>query len=263
MDLGLKGKTVLVTASSKGIAKAVADNFLSEECNVAICSRNRDDLIKTAEEMKNKYKTGPFWCVCDQNKASDIEAAVASVKKEFGTIDILVTNCGGPPPGYFRELSEPNWQASFEQVLLSVVRFCNLVVPDMIIKEWGRIINMTSITVKQPIDNLVLSNSLRTGVIGFSKSLSNEVAKYNITVNCVAPGFTLTNRLYELAVERAKNEQKSHEEVLADMAKEIPMRRLALPNEIASVIVFIASTKASYLTGNTIQIDGGWIKGLQ
>lgn len=262
MDLGLKGKTVLVTASSKGIAKAVADTFLSEECNVAICSRNKDDLVKTAEEMKSKYKSEPFWCVCDQNKASDIEATVASVKKEFGTIDILVTNCGGPPPGYFRELTEPNWQAAFEQVLLSVVRFCNLVVPDMIIKEWGRIINMTSMTVKQPIDNLVLSNSLRTGVVGFSKSLSNEVAKYNITVNCVAPGFTLTNRLYELAVDRARNEQKSHEEVLADMAKEIPMRRLALPNEIASVIVFIASAKASYLTGNTIQIDGGWIKGL-
>jgi 3-oxoacyl-[acyl-carrier protein] reductase len=262
MNLGLKGKTVLVTASSKGIAKSVADMFLSEECNVAICSRNKDDLVKTAEEMKSKYKLEPFWCVCDLNKASDIESTVASVKKEFGTIDILVTNCGGPPPGYFRELSEPNWQAAFEQVLLSVVRFCNLVVPDMIIKEWGRIINMTSITVKQPIDNLVLSNSLRTGVIGFSKSLSNEVAKYNITVNSVAPGFTLTNRLYELAVEKAKKESKSHEEVLAEMAKEVPMGRLALPSEIASVIVFLASTKAGYLTGNTIQIDGGWIKGL-
>ncbi len=262
MDLGLKGKTVLVTASSKGIGKAVVDTFLSEECNVAICSRNKDDLIKTADELKSKYKAGPFWCVCDLNKASDIEATVASVKKEFGTIDILVNNCGGPVPGYFRELTEPNWHAAFEQVLLSVVRFCNLVVPDMIIKEWGRIINITSVTVKQPIDNLVLSNSLRTGIVGFSKSLSNEIAKYNITVNCVAPGFTLTNRLYELAVERAKREETSHEEVLADMAKEVPMGRLALPSEIASVIVFLASAKASYLTGNTIQIDGGWIKGL-
>ena len=262
MDLGLKGKTVLVTASSKGIAKAVADLFLSEECNVAICSRSRDDLIKTSEEMKSKYKSEPFWCVCDLNKASDIEATVASVKREFGTIDVLVNNCGGPVPGYFRELKEPDWQAAFEQVLLSVVRFCNLVVPDMIIKGWGRIINLTSITVKQPVDNLILSNSLRTGVVGFSKSLSNEVAKYNITVNCVAPGLTLTNRLYELAVERAKREEKSHEEVLVDMAKEVPMGRLALPNEIASVVVFLASTKASYLTGSTIPVDGGWVKGL-
>ena len=134
--------------------------------------------------------------------------------------------------------------------------------PDMIIKGWGRIINLTSITVKQPVDNLVLSNSLRTGVVGFSKSLSNEVAKYNITVNCVAPGLTLTNRLYELAVERAKREEKSHEEVLVDMAKEVPMGRLALPNEIASAVVFLASTKASYLTGSTIPVDGGWVKGL-
>ena len=262
MDLGLKGKTVLVTASSKGIGKAVADMFLAEECNVAICSRNRDDLIKTADEMKSKYKSEPFWCVCDLNKASDIEGTVSSVKKEYGTIDILVNNCGGPVAGYFRELSEPSWQSAFEQVLLSVVRFCNLVVPDMIIKEWGRIINITSISVKQPIDNLVLSNSLRTGVVGFAKSLSNEVAKYNITVNNIAPGFTLTNRLYELAVERAKREEKSHEEVLADMAKQVPMGRLALPTEIASVAVFLASTKASYLTGNTIHIDGGWVKGL-
>jgi 3-oxoacyl-[acyl-carrier protein] reductase len=219
-------------------------------------------LVKTAEEMKSKYRSEPFWCVCDLNKTSDIETTVASVKKEFGMIDILVNNCGGPVPVYFRELTEPNWQAAFEQVLLSVVRFCNLIVPDMIIKEWGRVINITSISVKQPIDNLVLSNSLRTGVVGFAKSLSNEVAKYNITVNNIAPGYTLTNRLYELAVERAKREEKSHEEVLADMAKQVPMGRLALPNEIASVAVFLGSAKASYLTGNTIHIDGGVIKGL-
>jgi 3-oxoacyl-[acyl-carrier protein] reductase len=132
----------------------------------------------------------------------------------------------------------------------------------MIIKEWGRIINIVSISVKQPIDNLVLSNSLRMGVLGFAKSLSNEVAKYNITVNNVAPGFTLTNRLYELAVERAKREKLSHEEILAEMAKQVPMNRLALPREIASAVVFLASENAGYLTGNTIHVDGGWIKGL-
>jgi 3-oxoacyl-[acyl-carrier protein] reductase len=132
----------------------------------------------------------------------------------------------------------------------------------MIIKEWGRIINIVSISVKQPIDNLVLSNSLRMGVLGFAKSLSNEVAKYNITVNNVAPGFTLTNRLYELAVERAKREKLSHEEILAEMAKQVPMNRLALPREIASAVVFLASENAGYLTGNTIHVDGGWVKGL-
>jgi 3-oxoacyl-[acyl-carrier protein] reductase len=196
------------------------------------------------------------------NKQKDIENTVASVKREFGSIDVLVNNCGGPVPGTSRELSEPKWQNAFEQVLLSVVRFCNLIVPDMIIKEWGRIINIVSISVKQPIDNLVLSNSLRMGVLGFAKSLSNEVAKYNITVNNVAPGFTLTNRLYELAVERAKREKLSHEEILAEMAKQVPMNRLALPREIASAVVFLASENAGYLTGNTIHVDGGWVKGL-
>ncbi len=262
MDLGLRGKTVLVTASSKGIGKAVASMFASEECNVAICSRKKDELIKTAAEIKSKLNVEPFWCVCDLNKAKDIEGVVASVKKEFGSIDILVNNCGGPVPGFFRELSEPNWQEAFEQVLLSVVRFCNLIVPDMIAKEWGRIINIVSITVKQPIDTLVLSNTLRMGVVGFGKSLSNEVAKHNITVNNLAPGFTLTNRLYELAVERGKREKVSHEEILSEMSKQVPMNRLALPQEIASVAVFLASEGAGYLTGNTIHVDGGWVKGV-
>jgi 3-oxoacyl-[acyl-carrier protein] reductase len=262
MNLGLKGKTVLVTASSKGIGKAVASMFASEECNVAICSRKKEELIKTAAEIKSKHNIEPFWCVCDLNKQKDIENTVASVKKEFGSIDILVNNCGGPVPGFFRELSETKWQEAFEQVLLSAVRFCNLIVPDMIIKEWGRIINIVSITVKQPVDNLVLSNTLRMGVVGFGKSLSNEVAKYNVTVNNLAPGFTLTNRLYELAVERGKREKVSHEEILAEMSKQVPMSRLALPQEIASVAVFLASEGAGYLTGNTIHVDGGWVKGV-
>jgi 3-oxoacyl-[acyl-carrier protein] reductase len=262
MELGLKGKTVLITASSKGIGKAVASMFASEECNVAICSRKKEDLILAAAEIKSKYKNEPFWCVCDLNKQKDIENTFASVKREFGHIDILVNNCGGPVPGYFRELSEPKWQDAFEQVLLSVVRFCNMIVPEMIIKEWGRIINIVSISVKQPIDNLVLSNSLRLGVVGFAKSLSNEVAKYNITVNNVAPGYTLTNRLYELAVVRAKREKLSHEEILTEMAKQVPMNRLALPQEVASVVAFLASRDAGYLTGNTIHVDGGWVKGV-
>jgi len=262
MDLGLRNKTVLITASSKGIGKAVATLFAAEGCNVAICSRTKDELIKTASEIKAIHKIDPFWCVCDINKARDIEATVASVKKEFGDINILINNCGGPMPGFFRDLSEPNWQTAFEQVLLSAVRFCNLIVPDMILKEWGRIINIVSITVKQPVDNLVLSNSLRMGVVGFTKSLSNEIAKFNITANCLAPGFTLTNRLYELAVERAKREKVSHEEILIEMAKQVPMNRLALPQEIASVAVFLASENAGYLTGNIIHVDGGWVKGL-
>ncbi len=262
MESGLKGKTVLVTASSKGIGKAVAEAFAAEGCQVAICSRTRDDLINTAKEIKAKYDVDPLWCVCDLNKQSDIESTYNAVIKEYGSVDVLVNNCGGPSPGYFTDIDENDWNLAYEQILLSVVRLSRLVLPDMIKKNWGRIVNITSISVKQPIDNLILSNSLRAGVTGFAKSLSNEVAKYNITVNNVAPGMTLTHRLYELAVVRAKEQGTSHEEILTQMAKSIPMNRLAGPEEIASVVLFLASKLASYVTGTTIQVDGGYIKGL-
>ncbi len=262
MDFGIKGKVALVTASSKGIGKAVAESLVAEGCMVAICSRNKEDLISASLEIKKKYNTEPVWSVCDLNKPKDIESTVKSVIEQLGKIDILGNNCGGPATGYFQDLTDSNWQNAFELVLLSTIRFCNLIVPDMILKEWGRIINITSVAVKQPIDNLMLSNSLRNGVIGFSKTLSNEVAKYNITVNNVAPGYTLTNRIYDLAVQRAKQNHSSHEEILADMAKEIPMCRLASPEEIASLAVFLSSKQAGYITGSTIQVDGGLTKGL-
>jgi 3-oxoacyl-[acyl-carrier protein] reductase len=262
MDFGLKGKTVLVTASSSGIGKAVAELFAAEGCNVAICSRNDKALSIAAADIENKYKVHPFWHVCDLNKKEDIETTVNAVVKEYSSIDILVNNCGGPVPGFLKDLTEQNWQDAFEQVLLSVVKFCNLIVPGMIEKKWGRVINLTSLTVKQPIDNLMLSNSLRTGIIGFAKSLSNEVAKYNITVNNIATGYTLTNRLYELASERAKRKGITQEQVFTEMVNNVPMNRLASPEEIASVVVFLASNQVGYLTGNTIHVDGGAVKGL-
>jgi 3-oxoacyl-[acyl-carrier protein] reductase len=260
MDSGLKDKLVLITASSTGIGKAVAELFAQEGCKVAICSRSKDNLLATAKEIKDKYSIEPFWSVCDLNKQKDIENTFSAVTRQFGSIDILVNNCGGPAPGLFQQLEEEDWNAAYEQVLLSVIRFSKLVLPGMMANNWGRIINLTSISVKQPIDNLVLSNSLRAGVTGFSKSLSNEIAKFNITVNNVAPGMTLTRRLYELAVVEAKEKGKSHEEVLVEMAKRIPLNRLGRPEEIASVVVFLASKQASYVNGTTIQVDGGYIK---
>jgi 3-oxoacyl-[acyl-carrier protein] reductase len=262
MDFGIKNKTALITASSKGIGKAVAFALASEGCNVAICSRSKIDLMNTAMDIKKKTGIEPFWIVCDITINEEIEAACQSVVKQFGKIDILVNNCGGPIAGYFLQLSEKDWIAAFENVLLSAVRFSNLLVPGMIMREWGRIINITSISVKQPITDLMLSNTFRTGLIGFAKSLSNELAKYRITVNNIAPGYTFTSRLYELAVNRAKEENKSHEEILADMAKIVPMNRLAGPEEIASAVAYLASAQAGYITGNTIHVDGGLIKGL-
>ena len=257
MDLGIRGKVALVTASSTGIGKAIAEALAEEGCSLAICSRTKEILIETARDIKNKFNIEPFWGICDLNHQKDIENFYDAAKNHFGKIDILVNNCGGPTPGFFRDLSEEDWDNAFKQVLLSVVRYSNLVLPKMIEQEWGRIINITSIAVKQPVHNLMLSNSLRAGVTGFAKSLSNEFGNKNITVNNVAPGYTLTHRLYELAVNRAKISGKSHEEILVDMAKDVPMNRLGGPEEIAAVVVFLASQKASYITGTTIQVDGG------
>jgi 3-oxoacyl-[acyl-carrier protein] reductase len=261
MDFGLKGKVALVTAASKGIGKAIAISLAAEGCEISICSRSKEDLVSCVSDIKRLYGIEPCWNVCDLHKLQDIEYTVASTNKELGKIDILINNCGGPSSGTLQDLREENWQSAFEQVLLSVVRFCNLVTPDMIAKEWGRIINITSVAAIQPIENLMLSNTLRNGIIGFAKSLSNDVAKYSVTVNNIAPGYTLTNRLYELAVSEAKKTGVSHEEIFVNMAKDIPMNRLARPEEIASAATFLASTQASYITGNTIQVDGGWIRG--
>jgi len=260
--MGLKGKTVLITAASLGIGKAVVELFAQEGCKIAISSRSKTNLLAVSKEIKDKYSVEPFWSVCDLNKQKDIENTFSAISQHFGTVDILVNNCGGPSPGLFQQLDEEEWNLAYEQVLLSVVRFSKLVLPGMMSKNWGRIINLTSISVKQPIDNLVLSNTLRAGVTGLTKSLSNEVAKFNITVNNVAPGMTLTRRLYELAVIEAKEKGKSHEEVLVEMAKRVPLNRLARPEEIASVVVFLASKQASYVTGTTIQVDGGYIKNI-
>ena len=258
----IQGKVALVLGASKGIGRAVAEELVAEGCYVGICSRSKDDLLEATGEIKSKYHSDVFWCVCDLNKLKDLESTFNHFTREFGQIDILVNNCGGPPAGYLNDLDDEKWQAAFEQVLLSAVRLSKLAVADMMKREWGRIINITSLTVKQPIDNLMLSNSLRTGLVGFAKTLSNEVGKYNITVNNVAPGYTLTNRLYELAVTKAKQSGKSHEEVLIEMAKEIPANRLGGPEEIAATVVFLASAKAGYITGTTLQVDGGLIKSL-
>lgn len=261
MDLLLKGKTVLITAASMGIGRSTAELFIKEGCKVAICSRSKENLLKAAQEIKSLYSIDPLWVVCDIDKVLDIENTISVVRKNYGDIDILVNNCGGPIPGYFEDLSDNNWQDAFDQILMSAIRFTRLVLPAMKSKNWGRIINITSLSVKQPVDNLILSNSLRSAVTAWAKTLSNQIGKYNITVNNVAPGYTLTARLYELAVNRAKQSGDSHEHVLASMANEVPMKRLARPDEVGSLVVYLASEQAGFITGSTIAVDGGVIKG--
>ncbi len=262
MDLGIKGKTALIIASSKGIGKAIAEGFAAEGCKVAICARNKSELLSVSQDLKKRFGIEVNWCICDLNKPKEIESTIDSVHKQLGAIDILINNCGGPPSGFFSLFSDEDWQAAYETVLLSAVRFSRLVLPDMIANEWGRIINITSISVKQPVNNLILSNAFRTGVTGLAKTLSAEYARYNITVNNVAPGYILTNRLYDLSVVRAKEQNVSHEEILIAMAKETPINRLASPEEVAAAVLFLASKKASYITGVTLSVDGGLNKGL-
>ncbi len=260
MDLKLKNKVVLVTASSTGIGRAVAELFLGEDSKVAICSSNIDKLKITSEEIKSVYGKEIFFVKCDINKFDEIVNTVKLVEEKLGNIEILVNNCGGPKPGFFESMSEEDWQNGFDQVLMSAVRFTKLVLPKMKEKKWGRIINITSITVKQPIDNLLLSNSYRSAVTAFAKTLSNQVGQFNITVNNVAPGLTLTGRLDELAKLRAKDAGIKKEEMLQKMANDIPLKRLATPEEIASAVIYLSSEIGGYITGQTIVVDGGYIK---
>jgi len=260
MDFGIKDKVALVTAASQGIGKATAIELMKEGCKVAICSSNKENLIEAATDIKIEVGTEPFWEVCDINKPGDIETTVTNVVKKLGGIDILVNNCGGPAPGFFDDMDDEKWSYGFQQVLMSAVRFTRLVLPFMKEKNWGRIINITSLSVKQPIDNILLSNSFRSAVTAFAKTISQQYGEFGITVNNVAPGYILTSRLYEVARKRSETEGISHEKILADMGNSNPVKEIGAPEDIGAAIAFLASNRASYITGVTLQVDGGQIK---
>jgi 3-oxoacyl-[acyl-carrier protein] reductase len=199
---------------------------------------------------------------CDLADASSIRALLEAAERRFGGVDILVTNSGGPPPGSFADLSDEQWQTATESLLFSVIRLARGVLPYMKEKRWGRIVSLVSVSVKQPIENLLLSNAIRPAVVGFAKSLSQETAPHGITVNCVAPGYTRTGRLDELAAARAKRTGSSVEGVFRAWEATIPAGRLGRPEELADLVVFLASERAGYLTGLTIPFDGGSVRGL-
>ncbi len=262
MELGLSGKIALVVASSKGLGKAVAIGLAREGAKVVICGRHKKDLNAASDEIAQSPGTVPLAVVADVTSVKDIKRLVHASIKKFGTVHILVTNAGGPPTGEFVKLSDEQWLDAVNLTLMSTVRLIREVIPHMQKQNWGRIINITSVSVKQPIDQLLLSNAIRAAVVGMAKTLSNEVAKDNILVNNVAPGFTLTKRLEELAEGLAKQRGVSKEEVLAGYAKSTAIGRLASPEEFANLVVFLASERASYITGTTIQVDGGYVKGI-
>lgn len=262
MDLGLLGRVAIVTGASEGIGKAIAFALAQEGTRVAICARNDKQLLETAKEIKAKTGVQVFPLRTDLTEPSEIRRFVARTAEQFQRIDILVNNTGGPPSTTFVETSEQEWRKMVNLLLISTVTTCLEVIPHMQERKWGRIINMTSFAAKQPADRLVYSNTLRAGILGLSKTLSNELAQDNILVNAVCPGWTLTKRVEELAKTQAEKTKRKPEEIIKDWEGTIPLKRLAKPEEIANLIVFLASEKASYITGAVFQIDGGCIKSL-
>lgn len=262
MDLRIEGKVALITAASKGLGKAVATQLASEGANVIICSRNLDSLQKTKSEIETKTNVKISIVACDVTNEKQVKQMIDSVIQEFGTIDILVTNAGGPPAGSFSDFNVDDYRKAVELNLLSTISLCQKVIPLMQKQKWGRIVMMTSVSVKQPIDNLILSNTARTGVIGFMKSLSNEVAKDGITVNSICPGYTKTQRVENLAKAFTDSGKGTIEDFYKKLETEIPMKRIGAPEEFAQSVAFLVSEGAGYITGVSLKVDGGFAKGL-
>jgi 3-oxoacyl-[acyl-carrier protein] reductase len=262
MDTGLKDRVAIVAASSQGIGRATAEAFAAEGCKVAICARNLSALQELAERIRKQFGTEVYAEACDVTDAAAVHHFVEAVVAKFGSADICVTNAGGPPAKGFLAASLEEWRKAVDLNFLSVVHFAREVIPHMQRRHWGRIITITSITTKQPVSDLVLSNAVRAAVVGLVKSLANEFGKDGILVNNVGPGYTATDRLKDLAKTRSAAQGKSEKEIFEGWAADAPLKRLGEPREVAETIVWLASERASYITGQTILVDGGIYKGL-
>ena len=257
MELGISGKGAVVAAASQGLGKACAEALVKEGARVAILSRRQEELNKAAQEIGAALPLA-----CNLASAADIEAAIAKVKDMLGPVSILVNNCGGPPAGTFATITEQQWAESFEQVFLSALRLTRAVLPMMREAKWGRIVNIVSSSVAQPIPGLIVSNALRPALAGWAKTLSAEVAADNILVMCAAPGRILTARTD--ALDRAMSEKLSRpvEQIRADRVTAVPLKRYGTTEEFAAAVAFLASERASYLTGSVLRVDGGAIAAL-
>ena len=262
MDLGLQGKVALVAAASRGLGRAVAEELATEGASLVLCARGAEALDETRNHIEQTSGTPVLVVPADLSLAGDIANVFSSGLERFGRVDILVTNAGGPPTGQFDTLSRESWEAATRLTLHSALELTRHVLPGMKERRWGRILNITSIAVKQPVDNLMLSNSLRAAVTGFARTLANEVATWGITVNNIMPGYTRTERVAELARMMAEKEGISAAEFVGRWEREIPMRRLGEPREFAALVAFLVSERASYVTGTSIPVDGGWIRAL-
>jgi 3-oxoacyl-[acyl-carrier protein] reductase len=262
LDLGLQGRVAIVAAASKGLGRAVAEELAREGASVAICARNAAQLAQTAVEIHKKTGREVFHQSVDVTDGAAISRFVAAVEGQFGRVDICVTNSGGPPSKLFVDATPQDWRAAVDILLLSTVFFAQEALPRMKKNKWGRFITITSSAVKQPVDGLLLSNSVRAAVTGLARTLANEYGAHGITVNNVCPGYTRTARLDDLAATISKRSGAPPQDVFADWARQIPCGRLGTPEEFAAVVAFLASERASYVNGVSLAIDGGMVRGL-
>jgi 3-oxoacyl-[acyl-carrier protein] reductase len=262
MDMGIQGKVAVVCGASTGLGRATAMSLAREGVRVAICARNRKNVEAAAAEIDSKAGVTVLGFAADVTDGKAIDSMLDEVRSKWGAPEILVNNSGGPPPGNFQDTSEEAWDAAHKLTLLAAVSLTRKVLPAMKEKRWGRIVTITSLTVKQPNETLILSNTYRTGLTAFMKTLAGEVAPLGITVNCVCPGFTETERLAELAQNLAAKRHVTVAQVREDWIKAIPAGRLGRPEEIGDLITYLASDRAAYITGASVLADGGHIKAL-
>lgn len=268
MDLHLSGKTALVTAASRGFGKAVALELADEGARVAMCARNEDDLLAAAAEVRTagagRHPDSDDWLLARPVDVTDDDAVTDLVQRteaELGPVELLLVNGGGPPAGGFLELDLADWEAAYRLNIESAVRLCRLVLPGMMRRRWGRVVTITSVSVKQPVENLVLSSVLRPAVQALTRNLAVECGDTGVTVNAVAPGFHNTSAVQRLIAKKMEQSGCTAEDVIAGWTDEIPLGRLGEPEELAALILFLMSERAGYITGQCLVSDGGWVKG--
>jgi 3-oxoacyl-[acyl-carrier protein] reductase len=262
MNLGIAGRVAIVAAASSGLGKATAMELAAEGAHVAISARHQAGLQQAAAEIRETTGAEVLAIAGDVTNEVDVRRLVAETRDQFGSLDILVTNAGGPPAGFFDDFSPSSYREAIELNLISTINLCRAAVPLMRKQRWGRIVAITSIAAKQPVDNLILSTTARAGVLGFMKSLSQQVAADGITANVVCPGYHLTERLKSLAATMAEKQAVTVAEIYGQWAASTPLNRIGDPQEFAAMVAFLCSARASYITGTVMQIDGGAYKAI-
>ena len=262
MDLGLRDKVALVAAASKGLGRAVAHELAAEGARVVMCARGKDALEAARSEIATATNGDVRAIVADVSTLEGIERVAREAIERHGRVDILVNNAGGPPSGPFEKHPWEEWEKAVHLTLRSAVELTRLVLPGMRQRKWGRVVNITSIAVKQPVDGLMLSNAVRAAVTGWARTLANEVATDGVTVNNVLPGYTRTDRVEQLNAARAASEGVSVDEIEKRIMAQIPMKRIGDAREFAAMVAFLASERASYVTAQSVPVDGGWIRAL-